>query len=124
MKFEFLTIILLMLASSSSLACELTEEYKKTRTEYVREARSGYVRCISATSESNYWYKHVQCLEAGDGDRHVGGCGHMATIPNDKYQSLEIDSSFCKKLKPSKDEMRAGFEEYIKKTGIEECKKT
>ena len=115
-------IFFVIFASSHVYACELTDEYKEVRTQYVQEARKAYAMCTCAVSESEYWYKHVQCLEAGDGKMHVGGCGHMASIPNDRYKSLGIDPSFCEKLKPSTEAMKLAFDEFINEAGIARCK--
>jgi hypothetical protein len=123
MKLKLVILFIFLLSSGSSVACELTEEYKQTRTDYVRESRNAYAMCTSATSESKYWYKFVQCVEANDSSKHAGGCGHLAYAPSSaKYKSLDFDSSFCEKLKPTTEEMRAGFEDFIAKTGMHKCK--
>jgi hypothetical protein len=123
MKLNILLIISISLFSVSvSAECDLTDEYREARTMYVQEARRAYDECSQSVSSADHWYKYVQCLEAGDGKNVGGGCGHLASFPSDRYKSLDISSDFCKVLKPTTDEMKENFYEYVGNVGIVKCK--
>lgn len=117
-----LPIYLAFVSISVSAECELTDEYKKARTMHVQEARKAYDECVKSVSNANYWYKYVQCFEAEDGKGVGGGCGHLAGYPNDGYKSLGINSDFCKVLKPTTEQMKESFYEYVGNVGIVKCK--
>ncbi|WP_461535288.1 hypothetical protein [Spongorhabdus nitratireducens] len=121
------TLVLLLTGitsfSSAVMAeCELTDEYKQARTLYVREARQAYNECVSSVTNADYWYKYVQCIEAGDGKAVGGGCAHLATTSGEKYQSLDIDTDFCTPLKPTVRFLKTGFEQYMQAYNVAMCK--
>jgi hypothetical protein len=119
----FLIISIALFSISATAECELTDEYKKARTMHVQEARKAYDECVRSVSNANHSYKYVQCFEAGDGKGVGGGCGHLAGFPNDGYKSLGINSDFCKVLKPTTEQMKESFYEYVGNVGIVKCKK-
>ena len=117
------TFLLAFFFISSTQACELTEEYKNIRAKHVKESKLAYEMCTSAISSAEFWYRNVQCIKAGDNNNHSGGCGHLAGIPNEKYESIGVGPDVCESLKPSTTEMKRWLSDFVAKAGIEKCKK-
>lgn len=123
MKLYVLLLLMLMFTGNSFAAdCELTDEYLSARSAYVQQAKSDYRNCISSVSEADYWFRYTECARAGDGTAVAGGCSHVVNLDNGTYQPLGIDGSFCEVLRPSLQDLKEGFVDWVDSLGIRKCK--
>ena len=123
MNFKKIFVLLVLLNSTNlALSCELTEKYIEARNEFAKQIRKPYVECIKSVSNVEYWYRFSQCFKAGDGEGVGGGCGHIVSIPRERYKSLGIEDSFCSVLDFSTDKKIQLMDQYAESKDIVKCK--
>jgi len=109
---------------SASEKCELTDQYKKVRTQAtltVYGDDNDYSRCKNATRNFEYWAAFSKCVK-NEGKNTGSRCAHAV---NSKKYRREFDVTHCEvfKFEPSKELAQKLIDESVKIQGIEKCKK-
>lgn len=120
--YKYVFSVLCLLVFTPSNACELTEKYKALQHVVLTEVLEPYNDCANSISKAKYWYKYVQCKNAGDGNSISGGCADLVLDDNIKYKDLELDADFCQRLKVDKEELMEYLECSLNETNIKKCK--
>ena len=113
-------VIPLLILNFSALACELTPEYIKLRSEVTKEIRESYRSCLKAT-KAHFFYKAVaRCIEEGRGKNIGGGCYHVVG-----YEVIheERELEHCKILEPTIEQSIEYLQVVAKEKGITKCLK-
>ncbi|MFC1751284.1 hypothetical protein ACFL2V_21090 [Pseudomonadota bacterium] len=114
-----LSLLIMVLISPYSSACELTEEYKKARLEVTKWARYEHQQCSKSVGTYYYWQEVAKCKEEGRGKNIGGGCQHVAghTISKEPKGARE----HCEILRVSSEERKEALEKYMKEENISMC---
>lgn len=111
-----------VILTSSGGACELTDEFVELKQSFEERSRFAIGLCESALSESEGWFRYVQCLDRGDFENHEEGCGFYHDRLNEEYRNLGLDIAFCGRLDPGTPEMQAQLAHLAKTAGVRKCK--
>jgi len=120
MKFYLLLLLLALSSLGFSEPGKLTAEYKKLRTEMIKEYRAPYRKCRDSAADQYYTKMVKQCLAREVEERHTDGCGHEAQQETERYITSNGESAFaqCDKIKGTKENFFNLLDKRIKDQGI------
>ncbi len=113
-------LALLFLLTPCTYACELSDEYKKARSEARKWQRYEHEECFHSVSSYLYWQRVAKCKEEERGKNIGGGCQHVAGYEM-AGPSLKTLSKHCESLKISNEEREKALSEHIKQMKIQKC---
>ncbi|MDN3652525.1 hypothetical protein QWY77_07070 [Thalassotalea ponticola] len=112
-------LILVLLATFSSAACELTVEYRKARIKVRADIHQEYRNCDKA-AKSDAYYKAVSiCKAEGRGKNIAGGCFHI--VGYELVTTKEL-TAHCEIFKPKNGDLDRYLEYYMEENSIQKCK--